>query len=128
MNPMDPNDDTVYPSARRRPVAPRRRRIGDKISDHSGWWGLVAAVVLGGLISWGCSTMTPASKAINAAEDQGYTHVSLVDKGIVWPFGDCDTKSDNARFVLEGVNPQGKTVEMVWCAGVFKGATYRGRP
>ena len=76
---------------------------------------------------YGCGAMTPESKAINAAEDAGYTNVEIIDKAYALiELRGCGD-SDNARFTVRGTNPAGKVRTFYVCAGVLKGGTIRSK-
>lgn len=98
-------------------------------SSSHGWGYPVALLVLLLAILFvvppACSAATDDQKAIDAAENLGFTEVEIISKSAVYHvFGDC-AKSDDARYKMSGINPAGKRVEFVVCAGVFKGGTVR---
>lgn len=97
--------------------------------NESGFTGIsfIIMVALVFLITGACGAMTPESKAINAAEDVGYTDVTVVDKSIFFTqFLGCG-KEDTARFTVRGVSPRDEVREVHVCAGVLKGGTVRSK-
>ena len=94
---------------------------GITIALYAALFGLL--IILAG----SCGAMTPESKAINAAEDAGYTNVKIVDKAILGIGLRGCGKEDNARFTVRGTNPRGEERTFYVCAGVLKGGTIRSR-
>jgi hypothetical protein len=64
-------------------------------------------------------------KAIEFAEDQGYSDVHLTDKDIFLPEWKGCGKSDVVGYDLEATSARGSQVELIVCKGIFKGATLR---
>ena len=88
---------------------------------------LVAVLLIVGAINYGCAAATPESKAIKAAEDAGYTDVTVLDKAYVAVGLRGCGEQDNARFTVRGTNVRGETRTFYVYAGVLKGGTIRSK-
>ena len=89
--------------------------------------GVILVVILLVFGLFGCGAMTSESKAINAAEDAGYTDITVVDKAVLFIEWRGCSSEDQARFTVRGTNPAGKVREFYVCAGVLKGGTIRSK-
>jgi len=88
---------------------------------------LIGIVALFVLIPLACAALVSNQKAINTAEDLGYTHVRVLGK-TPWfvELRGCG-KDDQVRFTVQGTNPIGKVREFYVCAGIIKGGTFRSK-
>ena len=96
-------------------------------SDISFFWFIVLAVVVSIVYMAGAGALVSESKARNAAEDLGYTDVTVVDKAVFAVQWRGCSKSDNARFTVRGTSPRGDVRTIYVCAGVLKGGTVRSK-
>jgi hypothetical protein len=75
----------------------------------------------------GCGAMVNDSWTIRAVEAQGYSNVQINSKHIMFPeFCGC-SKDDDVAYEMTAINPAGKLVNIIACAGITKGVTIRTR-
>lgn len=103
-----------------------RYRYGSD-SDAVPLWVPVTLILVFYVISLIIAMNVDEGKSIRAAEDLGYTDITVTDRDI-WFIGfkGCD-KSDSALFTVHGTGPDGKERDLTVCAGIFKGGTIRSR-
>lgn len=71
-------------------------------------------------------SLTKQSTAERALTNQGYTHLKLENKDILFVEVKGCGKEDTAKFTFKATNPIGRTVNVEVCEGwPFKGATIR---
>ena len=87
--------------------------------------GLIA---LAAITMMGCGTND--AEAIKAMDDQGFTEISITDRGCFFAAMEgCDEKDGN-WYHATAKNPAGKRVNMLVCCGAmtsFKGCTVRSK-
>ena len=73
---------------------------------------------------------TNDSEAIKALDDNGFTNVTITDRGFMFASMEgCDSKDGN-WYHASATNPAGKHVNMLVCCGAmtsFKGCTVRSK-
>jgi hypothetical protein len=72
---------------------------------------------------------TDDGEAIRTLDDQGYSDIQIVDRGIMANWEGCDEK-DGAWYNASVTNPKGKHVTVLVCCGGnlrFKGCTIRSK-
>lgn len=85
---------------------------------------LVLALVLALGFDAVATTLTDEGKGQRAAESLGLQDVSVVKKSIAWPLAGCG-RSDTTIITVQGTDPQGVERIISFCAGIWKGATFR---
>lgn len=86
-------------------------------------------VCLGIVVTCSCCA-ADNNEGVRALENNGFSHVSITDSGILVPaFHGCD-KHDGAYYEANATNPAGNQVHMTVCCGgpmSFKGCTVRSK-
>lgn len=77
------------------------------------------------LMLGGCGTFVTERQVIQAVEKQGYTDIAITRKHIFFLGCNGGSKSDDAVFHARATNPAGQRVDILICAGLFKGVTVR---
>jgi hypothetical protein len=85
-------------------------------------------ISLAAIALMGCGTND--SEAIKALDDNGFTSISITDRGFLFASMEgCDEKDGN-WYHASATNPAGKRVTMLVCCGAatsFKGCTVRSK-
>lgn len=84
-------------------------------------------LLIASILFLGCGEFVSQDRAVKAATDEGYTHVTVTGQHGISPHyvGGCDS-SDSVAFDVTATNNQQRRVSFTVCCGlVMKGCTIR---
>ena len=85
---------------------------------------ILLVLILGTMVT-GCGACVDDGRIIAGVEIQGFSNVKILDKSIFFVGLHGCSDSDNAAYDVEATNARGQRVQLMACAGVYKGVTVR---